>query len=48
MMAALEEVAKEGPEAGKGKLKFVQYQRSNLVKEEFDFSVSYASAYAAI
>jgi AmmeMemoRadiSam system protein B len=48
IMAALEAVAKEGMGEGKGKLKFVQYQRSNLVKKEYDFSVSYASAYAVL
>lgn len=47
-MAALEALAKDAPEDGKGKFKFVQYQRSNLVKKQWDFSVSYASAYAVI
>ncbi|AEO60163.1 hypothetical protein MYCTH_2309073 [Thermothelomyces thermophilus ATCC 42464] len=48
-MAALETIAKEGgTNAGKGKFRFVQYQRSNLVKKERDFSVSYASAYAVV
>ncbi|KAK4153369.1 protein MEMO1 [Chaetomidium leptoderma] len=48
MMAALEAVAKEGLKEGKGKFNFVQYQRSNLVKKDWDFSVSYASAYAVV
>lgn len=45
IMAALEDVA---PDEQKGKFSFVQYQRSNLVKRERDFSVSYASAYAVL
>lgn len=48
MMAALEELAKENPEEGKYRFKFVQYQRSNLVEDVSDSSVSYASAYAII
>ncbi len=51
MMAALESVAKEdlaGNDKGDGKFNFVQYQRSNLVKNHWDFSVSYASAYAVV
>ncbi|KAH6847032.1 MEMO1 family [Chaetomium sp. MPI-CAGE-AT-0009] len=49
MMAALEAVAgEEGLEEKNGKFRFVQYQRSNLVKKEGDFSVSYASAYAVV
>ncbi|KAK4195256.1 MEMO1 family [Triangularia verruculosa] len=48
IMAALEAVEKDGQAEGKGKFKFVQYQRSNLVKKSFDFSVSYASAYAVV
>ncbi|KAK4124240.1 UPF0103-domain-containing protein [Parathielavia appendiculata] len=48
MMAALEAVAEDGSEKGKGKFSFVQYQRSSLVKEDWDSSVSYASAYAIV
>ncbi|KAL7620237.1 hypothetical protein AAE478_009230 [Parahypoxylon ruwenzoriense] len=48
MMAALEELAKNKPEAGKYRFKFVQYQRSSLVEDISDSSVSYASAYAII
>ncbi|KAL2114956.1 hypothetical protein VTJ04DRAFT_10619 [Mycothermus thermophilus] len=48
IMAALEVVAKERSEEGKLKPKFVQYQRSNLVKKTHDFSVSYASAYVIV
>lgn len=48
MMAALEALVKDGSEGGKGNFKFVQYQRSNLVKKHWDFSVSYASAYAVV
>ncbi|KAK3319737.1 memo-like protein-domain-containing protein [Cercophora scortea] len=48
VMAALEVLEKEGLEDGKGKFKFVQYQRSNLVSDVQDFSVSYASAYAIV
>jgi AmmeMemoRadiSam system protein B len=47
-MAALEELQEDGLEEGKGKFKFVQYQRSGLVKDALDSSVSYASAYAII
>lgn len=48
MMAALEELAKETPEEGKYRFKFVQYQRSSLVEDVTDSSVSYASAYAIV
>jgi AmmeMemoRadiSam system protein B len=48
MMAALEAVAKDGLEKGKGRFRFVQYQRSSLVKQDWDSSVSYASAYAVV
>ncbi|KAI1090218.1 UPF0103-domain-containing protein [Rostrohypoxylon terebratum] len=47
-MAALEELAKEKPEEGKYRFKFVQYDRSNLVEDATDSSVSYASAYAIV
>lgn len=48
VMAALEVVAKEGLQEGKGRFRFVQYQRSSLVKKHWDSSVSYAAAYAVI
>jgi AmmeMemoRadiSam system protein B len=48
MMAALEAVAKEGLEKGKGRFSFIQYQRSSLVRQDWDSSVSYASAYAIV
>ena len=49
IMAALGVLTKDQrPEDGRGKLKFVQYQRSNLVEKAWDFSVSYASAYAIV
>ncbi|RYO87772.1 hypothetical protein DL762_004062 [Monosporascus cannonballus] len=48
MMAALEVLAKEGAEDGKYRFKFVQYQRSSLVEDVSDSSVSYASAYAIV
>ncbi|KAK4162304.1 MEMO1 family [Cladorrhinum sp. PSN259] len=48
MMATLEAVSKDGLAEGKGKFKFVQYQRSSLVKKNSDSSVSYASAYAVV
>ncbi|KAH6615418.1 MEMO1 family [Chaetomium sp. MPI-SDFR-AT-0129] len=48
IMAALEVVVGDTPDEQKGKFSFVQYQRSNLVKRERDFSVSYASAYAVL
>ncbi len=48
MMAALEVLAKEGAEDGKYRFRFVQYQRSGLVEDVSDSSVSYASAYAII
>ena len=51
-MAALEVLAREaeGGAAGGGKFrfKFVQYQRSSLVEDVSDSSVSYASAYAIV
>ncbi|ORY55513.1 MEMO1 family [Pseudomassariella vexata] len=48
MMAALEVVAKDDADAGKYRFKFVQYQRSSLVEDISDSSVSYGSAYAII
>jgi len=48
VVAGLEILASEGLESGKGKFKFVQYQRSDLVKRMSDSSVSYASAYAVV
>ncbi|KAI1815581.1 UPF0103-domain-containing protein [Poronia punctata] len=47
-MAALEILANNSPDANKYKFKFVQYQRSSLVEEYADSSVSYASAYALV
>ncbi|KAI1378817.1 UPF0103-domain-containing protein [Hypoxylon crocopeplum] len=49
VMAALEELARDAPgEEGKYRFKFVQYQRSSLVEDVSDSSVSYASAYAIV
>jgi AmmeMemoRadiSam system protein B len=48
VMAAMEALANGGQEDGKCRFKFIQYQRSNLVKKPWDFSVSYASAYAVV
>ncbi|KAG4217733.1 hypothetical protein PC116_g33787, partial [Phytophthora cactorum] len=48
VMAALEELAKENPDPNKYRFKFVQYQRSSLVEDVTDSSVSYASAYAIV
>lgn len=48
MMAALE-ILREQPEfKDKGLFKIVQYDRSNLVEEPRDMSVSYVSAYAVL
>ncbi|KAI1433885.1 MEMO1 family [Xylaria sp. CBS 124048] len=50
-MAALEVLAKEASDASdtdKYRFKFVQYQRSSLVEDFSDSSVSYASAYAVV
>lgn len=47
-MAALEVLAKEKAEDGKHRFKFIQYQRSSLVEDVSDSSVSYASAYAVV
>ncbi len=50
VMAAIEILEKEGKISGegKGKFKFVRYERSSEVEEIRDSSVSYASAYAVI
>ncbi|KAI0178937.1 UPF0103-domain-containing protein [Hypoxylon sp. FL1284] len=48
MMAALEQLESEWPEGGQHRFKFVQYQRSSLVEDVDDSSVSYASAYAIL
>lgn len=47
-MAALEILAKDGAEDGKYRFKFVQYERSCLVDDARESSVSYASAYAIV
>jgi len=47
-VAALELLMKEGLGSGKGLFKFVQYQRSSLVKGKQDSSVSYVSAFAVV
>lgn len=47
VMAAME-VLEKGSEEGKGKFKFVRYERSSEVVEVNDSSVSYASAYAVL
>lgn len=50
VMAAIEELEKTQPEAvnGKGRFKFVRYERSSDVEDITDSSVSYASAYAVL
>lgn len=48
MMAAVEEVRKEGGKADMGAFRFVRYERSSEVKKIGDSSVSYASAFAVI
>ncbi|KAM0282608.1 hypothetical protein ACHAQH_002978 [Verticillium albo-atrum] len=49
MMAALELLAKEqGGGEDKGRFRFVRYERSNLVEDADDMSVSYVSAYAVV
>lgn len=48
IMAALGVLAADGLENGKGLFKFIQYQRSGLVVDKKDYSVSYASAYAIL
>ncbi|KAI0881241.1 UPF0103-domain-containing protein [Annulohypoxylon maeteangense] len=47
-MAALEELARESPGQGKYRFRFVRYDRSSLVEDVADSSVSYASAYAVV
>lgn len=50
VMAAIEELEKAQPDvvAGKGRFKFVRYERSSDVEDITDSSVSYASAYAVL
>lgn len=49
VLAALEEFLGGDQSGGsKGKFQFIQYQRSNLVERQSDFSVSYVSAYAVL
>ena len=50
VMAAIEILEKEGKVSGegKGKFKFVRYERSSDVEDISDSSVSYASAYAVL
>lgn len=52
VMAALEvlrrEDGKEGGGEGKGKFRFVRYERSSEAKTVRDSSVSYASAFAVL
>lgn len=48
MMAAVEELRKEGRGQEFGAFKFVRYERSSDVKKVADSSVSYASAFAAV
>lgn len=50
VMAAIEVLQSEGKVSGdgKGKFKFVRYERSSEVEDISDSSVSYASAYAAL
>lgn len=48
VLAALEELGDDQSGESKGKFQFVQYQRSNLVERQSDFSVSYVSAYAVL
>jgi AmmeMemoRadiSam system protein B len=50
VMAAIEVLEKEGKVSGegKGRFKFVRYERSSDVEEVYDSSVSYASAYAVL
>jgi AmmeMemoRadiSam system protein B len=46
MMAALEVLRREAGDQQKGQLKIIQYDRSALVEEPSESSVSYVSAYA--
>jgi len=49
LMAAMATLANKGLEEGKGRFKFVKYDRSSLVIDPVtDSSVSYASAYAVV
>ena len=50
VMAAMEILEKEGQVSGegKGRFKFVRYERSSEVEDISDSSVSYASAYAVL
>ncbi|KAK7429194.1 hypothetical protein QQZ08_004204 [Neonectria magnoliae] len=48
MMAALELLGEQPEYEGKGRFNIIQYQRSTLVEEPDDFSVSYVSAYAVV
>ncbi|KAI1334063.1 UPF0103-domain-containing protein [Xylariaceae sp. FL0016] len=47
-MAALEVLAQGSAESNRYRFQFVQYQRSSLVEDYADSSVSYASAYAIV
>ena len=48
VLSALEEMGGDQSGEARGKFQFVQYQRSNLVERQSDFSVSYVSAYAVL
>ncbi|WAO84120.1 Hypothetical protein NCS54_00132600 [Fusarium falciforme] len=48
MMAALELLSREPQYKGKGLFNIIQYDRSNLVQQPNDMSVSYVSAYAVL
>ncbi|KAF4970514.1 hypothetical protein FSARC_2482 [Fusarium sarcochroum] len=48
VMAALELLRKQPEYNGKGLFSIIQYDRSNLVEEPSDMSVSYVSAYAVL
>ncbi|RTE69706.1 hypothetical protein BHE90_015908 [Fusarium euwallaceae] len=48
MMAALELLGQELQYQGKGRFNVIQYDRSNLVQQPYDMSVSYVSAYAVL